>query len=156
MRMPKFVIGYTSAGMEGVSLNLAGYARDKILHEKHRNIVRPVLYNSWYATTFNVNEEHQLKLARIAKEIGVETFVIDDGWFKGRINDKAGLGDWTVDKNKFPNGLKPLIGKINEMGLDFGIWIEPEMVNPNSDLYRLHPDWVFIILREPVMKAEIS
>lgn len=143
VRMPKFVIGYTSAGMEGVSLNLAGYVRDKILHEKHRNIVRPVLYNSWYATTFNVNEEHQLKLAQIAKEIGVETFVIDDGWFKGRINDKAGLGDWTVDKNKFPNGLKPLIGKINEMGLDFGIWIEPEMVNPNSDLYRLHPDWVF-------------
>jgi len=73
----------------------------------------------------------------------VEMFVIDDGWFKGRVNEKAGLGDWTVDKNKFPNGLKPMIDKINAMGLDFGIWIEPEMVNPNSDLYRAHPDWVF-------------
>jgi alpha-galactosidase len=70
-------------------------------------------------------------------------FVIDDGWFKGRVNDKAGLGDWTVDTNKFPNGLQPMIEKINALGLDFGIWIEPEMVNPNSDLYRSHPDWVF-------------
>lgn len=139
---PKFVIGYTSSGLESVSLNMSRYTRDKILYENHRNMVRPVLYNSWYATTFNVNEEHQLELAKIAKQIGVETFVVDDGWFKGRVNDKAGLGDWTVDKNKFPNGLKSLIGKINDMGLNFGIWIEPEMVNPNSDLYRSHPDWI--------------
>ena len=82
-------------------------------------------------------------MAKIAKDLGVEVFVIDDGWFKGRINDKGGLGDWTVDKNKFPNGLQPMIEKINALGLDFGIWIEPEMVNPNSDLYRQHPDWVF-------------
>jgi alpha-galactosidase len=140
---PKMVLGYTEKGMEGVSQNLTTFTREQILPATHRNTVRPVLYNSWYATTFNVNEEHQLALARIAKEIGVEMFVIDDGWFKGRINDHAGLGDWTVDKNKFPNGLNPMIEKINAMGLDFGIWIEPEMVNPNSDLYRAHPDWVF-------------
>lgn len=140
---PKMIIGYTSRGMEGVSQNLASYTREKVLHPSHREKVRPVLYNSWYATTFNVNEEHQLALAKIAKELGVEVFVIDDGWFRGRINDKGGLGDWTVDKNKFPNGLQPMIDKINAMGLDFGIWIEPEMVNPNSDLYRAHPDWVF-------------
>ena len=140
---PKMVIGYTEGGMEGVSLSLAGYTREQILHPNHRDKVRPVLYNSWYATAFDVNEQHQLALAKIAKEIGVEVFVIDDGWFKGRVNDKAGLGDWTVDKTKFPNGLKSLISKINDMGLDFGIWIEPEMVNPNSDLYRAHPDWVF-------------
>lgn len=140
---PKMSIGYTNEGMQGVSQNLAAYTREKILPAAHRNEVRPVLYNSWYATTFDVNEEHQLELAKIAKEIGVEMFVIDDGWFKGRINDKGGLGDWTVDKNKFPNGLQPMIEKINAMGLDFGIWIEPEMVNPNSDLYRTHPDWVF-------------
>ena len=139
---PKFVIGYTSSGLESVSLNMSRYTREQIMHDKHREMVRPVLYNSWYATTFNVNEEHQLELAKIAKQIGVETFVIDDGWFKGRVDDKAGLGDWTVDKNKFPNGLKPLIKKINDIGLNFGIWIEPEMVNPNSDLYRIHPDWV--------------
>ncbi len=139
---PKMSIGYTRDGMEGVSLNLAAYTREKILPASHRDKPRPVLYNSWYATGMNVNEEHQLALAEVAKEIGVEMFVIDDGWFKGRVNDKGGLGDWTVDKNKFPNGLQPMIEKINAMGLDFGIWIEPEMVNPNSDLYKVHPDWV--------------
>ncbi len=140
---PKMMIGYTNRGMEGVSQNLASFTREKVLYPSHRDQVRPVLYNSWYATTFDVNEEHQLALAKIAKDLGVEVFVIDDGWFKGRINDKGGLGDWTVDKNKFPNGLQPMIEKINALGLDFGIWIEPEMVNPNSDLYRQHPDWVF-------------
>lgn len=142
MVTPKFVIGYTEGGMESVSLNLASYTRDQIIHPNYRKMVRPVLYNSWYATTFDVNEQHQLELAKIAKEIGVEVFVIDDGWFKGRVSDKAGLGDWTVDKKKFPNGLKSLLDKVNAMGLEFGIWIEPEMVNPNSDLYRSHPDWV--------------
>ncbi|MEO4796995.1 alpha-galactosidase [Bacteroides uniformis] len=140
---PKIIIGYTQRGMEGVSQYLASYTREKVLHSSHREKVRPVLYNSWYATTFDVNEEHQLALAKIAKDLGVEIFVIDDGWFKGRVNDKSGLGDWIVDKNKFPNGLQPMIEKINAMGLDFGIWIEPEMVNPNSELYRTHPDWVF-------------
>ena len=140
---PKLMVGYTNRGMEGVSQNLASFTREKVLYPSHRDQVCPVLYNSWYATTFDVNEEHQLALAKIAKELGVEVFVIDDGWFKGRVNDKGGLGDWTVDKNKFPNGLQPMIDKINAMGLDFGIWIEPEMVNPNSDLYRQHPDWVF-------------
>ncbi|MDD6209371.1 MAG: alpha-galactosidase [Bacteroidales bacterium] len=139
---PRLIIGYTENGSEGAAQNMAGYVRKTILPEKHRNQLRPVLYNSWYATEFDVTEANQLKLAETAKEIGVELFVIDDGWFKGRINDHAGLGDWTVDKNKFPNGLNPLIQKINNMGMDFGIWIEPEMINPNSDLYRKHPDWV--------------
>jgi alpha-galactosidase len=140
---PHILFGYTEAGMEGVTLRLTSYTREQLLPETHRKKIRPVLYNSWYATTFSVNETQQLALAKVAKEIGVEMFVIDDGWFKGRVDDHAGLGDWTVDKNKFPNGLKPMIERINEMGLDFGIWIEPEMVNPNSDLYRAHPDWVF-------------
>ena len=140
---PKMIIGYSARGMEGASQSLASYTREKVLYPSHRDQVRPVLYNSWYATTFDVNEEHQLALAKIAKELGVEIFVIDDGWFKGRVDDKGGLGDWTVDKKKFPNGLQPMIEKINDLGLDFGIWIEPEMVNPNSDLYRRHPDWVF-------------
>lgn len=140
---PKWIIGYTKCGMEGVSLNLASYTREKVLYPSHREKIRPVLYNSWYATEFDVNEEHQLALAKVAKELGVEVFVIDDGWFKGRVNDKSGLGDWTVDEKKFPNGLKPIIDRVNALGLDFGIWIEPEMVNPNSDLYRAHPDWIF-------------
>ena len=140
---PHIVFGYTEQGTEGVTHRLTSYIREKLLPPAHRDQIRPVLYNSWYATTFNVNEEHQLALAKTAKEIVVEMFVIDDGWFKGRVNDRAGLGDWTVDTNKFPNGLQPMIEKINALGLDFGIWIEPEMVNPNSDLYRAHPDWVF-------------
>jgi len=140
---PRMLFGFTERGAEGVTESLVSYTREKLLPAVHRDQLRPVLYNSWYATTFNVNEEHQLALAKVAQELGVEMFVIDDGWFRGRVNDKAGLGDWTVDKNKFPNGLKPMIEKINAMGLDFGIWIEPEMVNPNSDLYRAHPDWVF-------------
>ncbi len=140
---PHMLFGYTERSAEGVTMRLTSYIREKLLPASHRDRLRPVLYNSWYATTFNVNEEHQLALAKVAKELGVEMFVIDDGWFKGRIDDKAGLGDWTVDRNKFPNGLKPMIEKINAMGLDFGIWIEPEMVNPNSDLYRAHPDWAF-------------
>ena len=138
---PKMVFGFAPDGMTGASTRMHTYIRRHVLRPKFRNTLRPVLYNSWYATTFYVNEEQQLALARIAKEIGVELFVIDDGWFKGRVNDHAGLGDWTVDKKKFPNGLKPLIKKINDLGLDFGIWVEPEMVNPDSDLYRAHPEW---------------
>lgn len=143
LQSPKFVTGFTQSGSEGASRALRTYVRKTILPEKWRNKPRPVLYNSWYATAFKVNEEQQLALAKIAKEIGVELFVIDDGWFKGRNDDHAALGDWTVDQKKFPNGLGNLIKQINAMGMDFGIWIEPEMVNPNSDLYRAHPDWVF-------------
>jgi len=140
---PKMVIGFSNDGLTGASQRMHRYICERLLPAKFRDRPRPVLYNSWYATGFDVNEKHQLALASVAKEIGVEMFVIDDGWFKGRVDDHGGLGDWTVDKNKFPNGLKPMIDKINAMGLDFGIWVEPEMVNPNSDLYRAHPDWVF-------------
>lgn len=140
---PKMVLGFSSDGMTGASLRMHRYINERLMRSEFRDRLRPVLYNSWYATTFDVNEEHQLALARVAKEIGVELFVIDDGWFKGRVNDRGGLGDWTVDRNKFPNGLNPMIEKINAMGLEFGIWVEPEMVNPDSDLYRAHPDWVF-------------
>jgi len=140
---PKLVVGWASDGMTGASQRMHRYVTERLLPERFRDRLRPVLYNSWYATTFAVNEEHQLALARVARDIGVELFVIDDGWFKGRINDRAGLGDWTVDRNKFPRGLAPMIEEINKLGLDFGIWVEPEMVNPDSDLYRAHPDWVF-------------
>jgi alpha-galactosidase len=142
-KTPRFISGYTKNGSEGAAHRLRTYTRETVLPASHREKMRPVLYNSWYATYFEVNEEQQLALAREARELGVETFVIDDGWFKGRKSAKAGLGDWTVDKEKFPNGLGSMIKKINDMGMDFGIWVEPEMVNPNSDLYRQHPDWVF-------------
>lgn len=140
---PRMSIGFTQGGTDEAARLSAAYVRREVLRPSMRNKIRPVIYNSWYATGFNVNEEGQLKLAEVAKSIGVELFVIDDGWFKGRKNDHFALGDWVADPEKFPNGLVPMIKKINDMGLDFGIWVEPEMVNPQSDLYKQHPDWVF-------------
>lgn len=105
--------------------------------------VRPVLYNSWEATGFGVNEAGQLDLARRAARLGVERFVVDDGWFAGRRSDHAGLGDWRPDPDKFPAGLGRLVDEVERLGMDFGLWVEPEMVNPDSDLYRSHPDWVY-------------
>ena len=140
---PKMLFGFSNAGLEGASQRLHEYVRNHLLRKSFQQKPHPILYNSWYATTFDIKEEQQLALADIAKDLGIEMFVIDDGWFKGRKNDQAGLGDWTIDKEKFPNGLKPMIDKITAKGLDFGIWIEPEMVNPDSDLFRAHPDWAF-------------
>jgi len=103
----------------------------------------PVVYNSWYATTFDIASEQQVDLARQASDLGAEVFVVDDGWFAGRVDDTAGLGDWTPDPVKFPLGLGPLIDEVTRLGLRFGIWVEPECVNPHSDLYRQHPEWVY-------------
>ena len=110
---------------------------------------RPVLYNSWEATEFNVSEEGQKALAAKAAKLGVELFVVDDGWFGERSSEHAGLGDWYVNPQKFPHGLASLITYVNQLGMDFGLWVEPEMVNPNSDLYRKHPDWVIHFPNRP-------
>ncbi len=104
---------------------------------------RPIVYNSWYATTFDVRPEQQLALADRAAALGVEAFVIDDGWFAGRDDDRGGLGDWWPDERKFPDGLDPLITGVLERGMRFGIWVEPEAVSPRSRLYEAHPDWVY-------------
>ena len=112
---------------------------------------RPVVYNSWVATEFDVRLDHQLELARRASSIGVETFVVDDGWFVGRVNDRAGLGDWSVDRAKFPNGLSELADAVIGLGMRFGLWIEPEAINPDSDLYRAHPDWVYRAGERPLV-----
>ena len=105
--------------------------------------LRPVLYNSWEATSFAVSADGQARLAELAAKLGIECFVVDDGWFTGRQHDHAGLGDWTPDPAKFPHGLDPLIERVAALGMRFGLWAEPEMVNPDSDLYRAHPDWVY-------------
>lgn len=104
---------------------------------------RPIVYNSWYATTFDVRVDHQLRLAEHAAEVGAEVFVVDDGWFAGRDDDRGGLGDWWPDPRKFPDGLDPLITGVIERGMRFGIWVEPEAVNPRSHLYEAHPEWVY-------------
>ncbi|SDM96164.1 alpha-galactosidase [Streptomyces wuyuanensis] len=103
---------------------------------------RPVLYNSWEATGFDISEEQQRELAVRAAAMGVELFVVDDAWFGRRTSDRAGLGDWTPNPDRFPRGLKPLADEAHALGMRFGIWVEPEMVNADSDLYRAHPDWV--------------
>jgi alpha-galactosidase len=108
----------------------------------HPQETRPVLYNSWEATGFTVTLENQMRLAALAASLGVELFVMDDGWFGARRDDHAGLGDWTPYPGAFPEGLRPLAQEVHRLGMAFGLWVEPEMVNPDSDLYRAHPDWV--------------
>jgi alpha-galactosidase len=140
---PWLALGYSGQGFGEMSRNLHRYQRSHLLPARAAQELRPVLYNSWEAVGFSVNEAEQLKLVEKAARIGAEVFVIDDGWFGQRHHDRAGLGDWYVNSEKFPNGLSPLINKVNELGLDFGIWVEPEMVNPDSDLYRTHPEWAY-------------
>lgn len=138
---PPFYGGFTDGGMGEASRILHRFQQGVILPGAPHPKLRPVLYNSWEATEFNVSEAGQIALAEKAAQLGVERFVIDDGWFGQRKDDHAGLGDWYVNKQKFPNGLKPVIDRVHQRGMDFGIWVEPEMVNPDSDLYRKHPEW---------------
>lgn len=128
-------------GLGEMSRQMNRFCLEHLLPSRFRAEPLPVLYNSWEATEFNVNVADQTRLAEIAAGIGVELFVMDDGWFGARNNDRAGLGDWFVNPEKFPGGLDELIGNVNALGMDFGLWVEPEMVNPDSDLYRAHPDW---------------
>lgn len=129
--------------VDEVSRIMNRFALKYVFPEQFREKPLPVLYNSWEATGFDVTAESQKKLAEKAAKTGAEVFVMDDGWFGERKDDFAGLGDWYVNKKKFPNGLSELIDYVNGLGMDFGIWIEPEMVNPDSDLYREHPDWIY-------------
>jgi len=139
---PYFYGGYSEEGIGGASRLMHSLEVDSILPHHPKPKLRPVLYNSWEATAFDVDEAGQLALADKAANLGIERFVMDDGWFGERKNDHAGLGDWWVNRQKFPHGLKPLIDKLHSLNMDFGLWVEPEMVNPDSELYRKHPDWV--------------
>ena len=136
---PGILCVYSGNGFETMSHNLHRFALKHILREGYR----PVLYNSWEATEFKVNSQEQVKLAKKAKEIGAELFVLDDGWFGERHGIDNGLGDWYVNKSKFPNGLDELISEVKALDMMFGIWVEPEMVNPKAQLYQNHPDWIY-------------
>ena len=149
LQLPYFYGGYSSQGIGGASRLLHRFELSSILPQSPQPRLRPVLYNSWEATEFNVDEAGQEKLAEEAAGIGVERFVMDDGWFGERNSDHAGLGDWYPNPSKFPHGLKPLIDKVHSLGMDFGLWVEPEMVNPDSQLYREHPDWVLSFAGRP-------
>ena len=137
---PVFAGLYSPHGFGGAARAWHDYVRRHVL--PHPGEDRPVVYNSWEATGFAVDEAGQLRLAEAAAALGIELFVLDDGWFGGRRDDTAGLGDWRPHPGAFPRGLGPLVEKVHELGMRFGLWVEPEMVNPDSDLYREHPDWV--------------
>ena len=150
---PVFYGGYSNRGMGGASRLLHRFERTTILPGAPTPHLRPIVYNSYEATGFDVTQANQSALAERAARLGVERFVMDDGWFGARDTDKTGLGDWTVNRRKFPDGLGPLIDKVHGLGMEFGLWIEPEMVNPDSDLYRAHPDWVINFKGRPRSQA---
>ena len=133
---------HSSQGLGGVGRSFRDHASLSIIKIPDGKNHRPVHYNCWEAVYFDHDVNQLKEIASQAAEIGAERFVLDDGWFKGRNNDKSSLGDWQVDEKKYPKGLHPLISHIHSLGMSFGLWFEPEMVSPDSDLYRLHPDWI--------------
>ncbi len=138
---PEIISTYSKDGFGGMSRTYHDFYRTHLVRGKWRDLERPVLINNWEATYFDFNEEKIINIAKKAKEAGVELMVLDDGWFGKRDSDNCSLGDWFEDKKKLPNGIDGLAEKIEELGMKFGLWFEPEMVSPDSDLYRAHPDW---------------
>lgn len=138
---PESVMTFSNAGLNGMSQNMHQFVQDNIVRGEWQYKERPVLVNNWEATYFFFNEKKILKLVDEAKALGAEMFVLDDGWFGKRNNDKSSLGDWYVNTKKLPHGIDGLCKKVNSKGMMFGLWVEPEMVSPDSDLYRAHPDW---------------
>ena len=142
---PEAVMTYSCAGYNGMSGQMHGFVSKHILRGPWKDRLRPVLLNSWEASYFNISEAKLLRLARKAKSVGIELFVMDDGWFGGRNDDTSSLGDWYPNKKKLPHGVKGICDKVRKLGLEFGIWVEPEMVSRNSELYRAHPEWAMEI-----------
>ena len=146
---PEAVMTVSENGYNGMSLNMHAFVRECIVRGEWKKKPRPILLNSWEAAYFDINESKLLKLAKAGKDVGIELFVMDDGWFGERNDDKRSLGDWYVNEKKLPGGVKRLADKVNDLGLDFGIWVEPEMVNIDSNLYKKHPEWSLEIPGKP-------
>ncbi|MCR5476437.1 MAG: alpha-galactosidase [Lachnospiraceae bacterium] len=142
---PEAVCVCSLQGLGGMSRSLHDLYRGHLIRSPYLHRERPILINNWEATYFDFNTEKLLSIAREAKKSGIEMLVMDDGWFGKRDDDNSGLGDWTVNEKKLPGGLKYLVEEVNRIGLKFGIWMEPEMISPDSDLYRAHPDWAIAI-----------
>jgi alpha-galactosidase len=146
---PDAIATFSPAGYDGVSANFHAAIRRRMIWPGGTMRPRPVHFNSWEACYFAHDEAVMLGLVERAAALGCERFVLDDGWFKGRGDDRAGLGDWGVDARKYPQGLGPLTAAVKAHGMEFGLWVEPEMVNPDSDLYRARPDWVLAATGTP-------
>ena len=142
---PEVVLTFSSEGMGNMTRNLHDFYRDHMIRSKYTHIKRPILINNWEATYFDFNTEKLLSIAKRASELGIEMLVMDDGWFGHRNDDSTSLGDWFVNEEKITGGLKYLVDEVNKLGLKFGIWMEPEMISPDSKLYEQHPDWAIAV-----------
>lgn len=142
---PEVVLTYSHNGIGQMSRNLHDFYRGHLIRSKYLHQKRPVLINNWEATYFDFDTDKLLAIAKSAAEHGIEMLVMDDGWFGHRNDDATSLGDWFVNENKIKGGLKHLVDEVNKLGLKFGIWMEPEMISPDSELYRKHPDWAFAV-----------
>ena len=150
---PEAVLAYSSDGFEGLSQAFHTFTKAHIVPPTWADAPRPILANTWEASMFGVTQASVLRQARAAKALGIELMVLDDGWFTGRVDDRAGLGDYTVDRHKFPRGLSWLSSRVHRLGMRFGLWVEPEMVNPDSQLNRRHPDWAIKVSgRQPCLQ----
>ena len=142
---PEVVIVYSENGLGAMTRSYHDFYRNHLIRSKFKYEKRPILINNWEATYFDFNTDKLLDIAREAKKCGIEMLVMDDGWFGKRNSDNCSLGDWKVNEEKITGGLKHLVDEVNKIGLQFGIWFEPEMISPDSDLYRAHPDWAIQI-----------
>ncbi len=142
---PEVILSYSDSGMETLSHNFHNVIRNNICRGEYKQSERPVLINNWEATYFDFNEERLENIAKEASKLGVDMFVMDDGWFGKRDSDTSGLGDWFVNEEKLKGGLNTLVEKVKSYGMKFGIWFEPEMVSEDSELYRTHPEWAIQI-----------
>lgn len=139
---PEAIMVFSETGLNGMSQTFHELYRNRLVRGEWRNKERPILINNWEATYFDFDEEKLLEIGEKAAHLGIELFVLDDGWFEGRNDDTTSLGNWIVDRTKLPNGLEPLADKIHELGMKFGLWFEPEMVSKNTPLYAEHPEWL--------------
>ena len=142
---PWLYASYSDQGLNGMSHQFHSHVRESILDKQIINTARPIHLNTWEGIYFEHDPEYIMEMATQSAQMGVERFIIDDGWFKGRNGDKAALGDWFLDTHKYPNGLTPIIDHVRELGMEFGLWFEPEMINKDSDLYCQHPDWLLAV-----------
>ncbi|WP_449537743.1 alpha-galactosidase [Ferdinandcohnia sp. Marseille-Q9671] len=139
---PEVVMVFSDEGLNGMSQTFHDLYRNQLIRDPWKTEERPILLNNWEATYFDFNEDKLIQIAESAKELGIELFVLDDGWFGKRNDDTSSLGDWFENEEKLPHGLPSLAQKLNEIGMKFGLWFEPEMINPRSQLYNEHPEWV--------------
>jgi alpha-galactosidase len=146
---PEAVLAWSGQGLGGMSDGLHGLVRERLARGRWRDAPRPILVNNWEGTYFDFDEERLVAMASVARDLGIELFVLDDGWFGQRDDDTSSLGDWTVDRRKLPGGLDQLARRIEALGMTFGLWIEPEMVSERSELFAAHPDWAFAVPDRP-------